>query len=202
MKAPHEHAKLVGLVRWIDENTSGIELPGDERSILAIGCLDVALEHQAAIALLHSSELYGSALALLRCETESLVRGLWLLHAASLEDIERFRCGKVKQEFRELIDMLESKINQRSGILSGLRDRAWKAMNDFTHTGFVQVSRRHRPGHVCENYPEAELAQALDLAGALGLVAAGQLVEMSHDKERLPQYAEKMKAYVVKHAAN
>ncbi|WP_408733226.1 DUF6988 family protein, partial [Burkholderia cepacia] len=57
---------------------SGLTLPADERSQLAIGCLDVTLEHQAAIALLHSSELYGSMMALLRVLSESLVRGLWL----------------------------------------------------------------------------------------------------------------------------
>ncbi len=70
MKAGTEHAKLLELMMWIDENTSGVTLPADERSLLAIGCFDIALEHQAAIALLHSSELYGSALALLRVLTE------------------------------------------------------------------------------------------------------------------------------------
>lgn len=87
MKASREHFDLVNLVRWIDENASGIELPTDERSMLAIGCLDVSLEHQAAIALLHASELYGSSLALLRSETEALVRGLWLQHSATEEDL-------------------------------------------------------------------------------------------------------------------
>ncbi|MDP3700743.1 MAG: hypothetical protein Q8R72_07540 [Hylemonella sp.] len=201
MKALHEHADLVELVRWIDENTSGIELPCDERSMLAIGCFDVALEHQAAIALLHSSALYGSALALLRSETESLVRGLWLLHCATQEDLDRFKRGKVKQEFQELIAAFEAKVGNGPGVLSGLKERAWKAMNGFTHTGFLQVSRRHRPGLVQENYEEAELAQALDASGALGMIAAGQLIGMSSSPERLPKFLEKMQAYGAKRTA-
>ena len=113
-------------------------------------CLDVSLEHQAAIALLHASELYGSSLALLRSETEALVRGLWLQHSATEEDLERFKRGKVKQDFQELIDGFEQKTGDGPGVLSGLKERAWKAMNGFTHTGYIQVSRRHSPGFVNE----------------------------------------------------
>ena len=201
MKAPREHAELQELVLWIDEHSSSIELPSDERSMLAIGCLDMALEHQAAIALMHAAELYGSALAVVRLETEALVRGLWLLHCADENDIERFKNGKVKQEFQELIDAFETKIGQPSGVLSGLKQRAWKAMNGFTHTGFLQVSRRHRPGLLQENYDEEELAQALDAAGALGLIAAAQIVEVSNHTERLPLFSEKMRAYAARRAA-
>ncbi|MDO8356214.1 MAG: hypothetical protein Q7U76_07480, partial [Nitrospirota bacterium] len=73
MHSSTEHTALLELIAWIDQHTSGVTLPADERSMLAIGCFDVALEHQAAIALLHSSSLYGSSFALLRVLTESLV---------------------------------------------------------------------------------------------------------------------------------
>ncbi len=152
MHAPREHAELVELIEWIDWHTSGISLPADERSMLAVGCFDVTLEHQAAYALLHSSQLYGSALALLRSLTESLVRGLWLLHCADEADLARFRRGVVKHEFQQLVDAFEAKIGTGPGVLSDFKARAWKAMNGFTHTGFVQVSRRHKPGLVEANY--------------------------------------------------
>lgn len=200
MKASLEHAELLKLVFWIDQNTSGIELPNDERHRLAIGCLDVALEHQAAIAKLHSIELYGSMLALLRCETESVVRGLWLLYAASQEDIERFKCGNVKKSFNAIVKELEQKIDQSSGIFSVTRKEVWTVMNDFTHTGYVQVSGRHRPGSVRENYSEGQLALALSIVGLFGLLAAEGLLDMaiSPDKERLQQIAEKIKSYADK----
>jgi hypothetical protein len=200
MKATREHSELCDLIIWIQQHAADVELPSDERSLLAIGCLDVALEHMASIALLHSSELYGSELALLRCETEALVRGLWLLHCANAEDLTRFKNGKVKQDFQELIDAFEAKIGDGPGVLSGLKERAWKAMNGFTHTGFVQVSRRHTPGYVAENYEESELAQALDAAGALGMVAAGQLIGLSPDSEKLPLFIKRMEQYGAKRA--
>ncbi len=198
MKAAREHSELVSLIHWIDETASGIELPGDERSMLAVGCFDVALEHQAAIALLHSNELYGSALVLLRSETEALVRGLWLLHCATGADIERFHRGTVNQTFAELVKAVEAKIGDDLGVLSRFKQRAWNAMNGFTHTGFVQVARRHRPGLVQENYEDIELAQALDAAGVIGMVAAGQLIAMSSQPDLLRKFVERLNSFGAK----
>jgi hypothetical protein len=195
MKAGTEHAKLLELMIWIDQNTSGVTLPADERSLLAIGCFDVALEHQAAIALLHSSELYGSALALLRVLTESLVRGLWLLDCASDAHLQKFKRGKLDKTFAELVTDVEAKMGTPNGVLSGFKATAWTALNGFTHTGFHQVSRRHRPGKVEGNYSEDELAKALGVAGALGLIAGGQIIYMSGQQELLPDFFERMSAY-------
>ena len=169
MKSVREHAALVELIAWIDEHTSGLTLPADERAMLAAGCFDVALEHQAAIALLHSSALHGSMLALLRVLTESLVRGLWLLQCASEAEMQKFKNGRVDKTFDQIVVEVETAIDDPRGVLSGFKESAWKAMNGFTHTGFSQVTRRHAPGLVGANYPDEEIVQALNVAGALGL---------------------------------
>ena len=195
MQAPREHSELVALMLWIDDNTSGLTLPADERHMLAVGCFDVTLEHQAAIALLHSSQLPGSMLALLRVLAESLVRGLWLLHCATDNDLKRFKAGKLEKAFQELILEFEAQVGEENAVLSGFKKRAWTALNGFTHTGFTQVSRRHKPGRVVGNYPDHELAQALDVAGALGMVAAGQLVGMSDRPELVAAFSKRMEAY-------
>ena len=195
MQAITEHANLLELMAWIDQHTSGVTLPADERSMLAIGCFDVAIEHQAAIALLHSSELYGSAFALLRVLAESLVRGLWLLHCATDEQLQKFKRGKIDQTFGELIVELETNWGTPNGVLSGFKATAWSALNGFTHTGFHQVSRRHTPGRVEANYAEYALAKALGVAGALGLIAGGQIIGMSDHQEWLPDFFARTEAY-------
>ena len=68
-------------------------------------------------------------------------------------------------------------------------------MNDFTHTGFIQVSRRHKPGRVEANYPDEDLSKALGVAGALGLIAAGQLIAIARRQDLLPEFMEKMSSY-------
>jgi hypothetical protein len=195
MQTPAEHAALIDLVGWIDDHTAGLSLPADERSQIAIGCFDVALEHQAAISLLHSSELYGSMLALLRVLSESLVRGLWLHECATEAELNKFKKGRIDKTFDNLVTEYEAKIGTPSGTLSGFKLSAWTQMNDFTHTGFLQVSRRHKPGRVEASYPDQDLSNALGVAGALGLIAAGQLIAIAGRHDLLPTFMEKMSAY-------
>lgn len=52
------------LIQWIDSKIDGLDIPSTERSQLAAGCLDMALEHQKSIVVLTTSSLYGSAAAL------------------------------------------------------------------------------------------------------------------------------------------
>jgi hypothetical protein len=195
MQSPVEQERLVQLVRWIDENTAGLSFPTDDRTMLALGCFDVAIEHQAAIALLTSASIYGSAFALLRVLTESLVRGLWLHACATDTELAKFKRGKLDKTFAALIEEYELKIGTPSGVLSNFKTSAWDALNGFTHTGFHQVSRRHTPGRVEGSYPDQEIAKALDLAGALGLLAAGQLLSMSGQDHLLDGYIDKISEY-------
>lgn len=195
MQVATEYSALVDVVRWIDDHTAGITLPADERSQIAIGCYDVALEHQAAIAVLHSSELYGSALAMLRVLSESLVRGLWLHGCASETELKKFKKGRLEKSFDMLVQEYEARIGTPNGVLSGFKLSAWKQMNDFTHTGFLQVSRRHQPGKVEGNYPDQDLKNALGAAGALGLIAAGQLIAIAERQDLLPMFMAKMSSY-------
>jgi hypothetical protein len=195
MQVAADHSELVDVVRWIDEHTAGIELPADERTQIAVGCYDVALEHQAAIALLHSSRLYGSALALLRVLSEALVRGLWLHACASEAELKKFKKGRLEKSFDTLVKEYEAHIGTPNGVLSGFKLSAWTQMNDFTHTGFLQVTRRHQPGRVEGSYPDQDLKNALGVAGALGLIAAGQLITLANRQDLLPKFMDRMSSY-------
>jgi hypothetical protein len=197
MQATAEHAALLDLIRWIEDHTVGLTLPADERSQLAIGCFDVALEHQAAVAMLHSSELYGSMLAILRTLSEALVRGMWLRECATDTELAKFKKGRLDKTFESLIKQYEEKIGTPSGVLSRFKVSAWTQLNDFTHTGFIQVSRRHKPGRVEANYPDQDLINALGAAGALGLIAAGQLVAIAERHDLLPKFVERMSDYAL-----
>ncbi len=179
MQAASEHEEFVQLIGWIDQHTSGLSFPTDDRTMIALGCFDVAIEHQAAIALLAGASLHGSAFALLRVLAESLIRGLWLLHCASEGELEKFKRGKLDKKIPILISEFETKIGTPAGVLTNFKEAAWNALNGYTHTGFHQVSRRHSPGRVECSYTEHEVSQALDVARALGVIAAIQLIGMS-----------------------
>ena len=202
MKAQREYSDLTEAVNWINSKTSGLRFATDERTLIAVACFDVALEHQAAVACLHAADLPGSMLALLRVLSESVVRGLWLLHCASDEELAKFKRGKIDKTFEQLISEFETKIEVAGGVLSNFKTNAWQALNGFTHTGFNQVTRRHAPGRVEATYPEYELAQALDVALALGFVGAGQLVSMSNQGEPVAEISAKMKEFSARRSSS
>ncbi|MGC4395161.1 DUF6988 family protein [Hydrogenophaga sp. T2] len=163
--------------------------------MLTIGCLDVAIEHQAAIALLTGASLHGSAFALLRSVAEAFVRGVWLQACATEEQLADFKLGKFHKHFADLINEYEAEIGTPSGVMSQFKASAWKALNGFTHTGFHQVSRRHSPGRLGGNYSEEEISDALGVAGALGLIAAGHLMAMSVQQGSMQPYFDKLDEY-------
>jgi hypothetical protein len=88
-----------------------------------------------------------------------------------------------------------------NGVLSGYKLSAWAQLNDFVLTGFLQVSRRHKPGRVEANYPDHDLTNALGAAGALGLIAAVQLIAIAKRDDLLPAFMEKMSEYAAPTAA-
>ncbi len=190
-----ELRELLEVIKWIDDHTSGLMFPTDERSLMALGCYDVAIEHQASVALLANSELLGSAFALLRVQAESLVRGMWFQYCASDKDLARFKKGKMDQTFMTLINEVEAHIGTPSGILTNFKKTAWNALNGFTHTGYHQVSRRHANGKIEGTYSDQEISNALGLSGALGLITAGQLIGFSGDNELVHSLFRRMKTY-------
>lgn len=195
MKVAAEYAKLIEVIRWIDECTAGLALPGDERSLLAIGCLDVTIETQAAIALLHTEKLYGAEFALVRVLVESLVRGLWLRQCASDGQLEKFKKGTLDKKFGALVSEIKGDLGMPDQALSAFRGEVWGVLNGFTHAGMHQVSRRYSEGRVTSNYSDEELASALRVAGALGLIAGAQIVVISGRKELLPVFLKHMSDY-------
>ena len=55
--------ELKTVVLWISEQTSGMLLPAGLRARMALGCLDLAIEHQAGICALAEQALWGPVFA-------------------------------------------------------------------------------------------------------------------------------------------
>ena len=70
-----EYYALLDVIAWIDQHAITEPLPTDERSVLAQGCFDAVIEHQAGIAALYSRQHYSSMLALVARSGRSLRAG-------------------------------------------------------------------------------------------------------------------------------
>ena len=113
----------------------------------------LSLEHAVSALILFEQGLFSSAIALTRPQFESLVRGIWLLHAASenwvtklsepltMESAKRANEG---EGLAEMLKQLEANPDAPAGIVAQLREFkevAWKAMSSYTHGGLHPLSR-------------------------------------------------------------
>ena len=191
--------ELRTVVAWISEQTSGMPLPPDRRARMALGCLDLAIEHQAGICLLADKSLWGSVYALVRCMFDAFVRGVWLARCASELELESFELAGLRgKPFRDLVDEVERALGHSRGVLSKLRTSSWAIFSDFTNAGADPGRRRGDPNGNGRNYPAADTDQALRLATALGLLSATELAALSGHRD----VALACKARVVKFATN
>jgi hypothetical protein len=188
--------ELVAVIQWIDGNTHAADYPPEPRLQIAGACLDMAIEHQAAIALLMKSQLYGSAHTLLRAAIEAYVRGAWFWRCATEKEVKRFQMRDELKEYGKLITEVERELGSGAGVLSRMKGRHGKALCSFAHTGFHQVTRRYAEGQLTPNYAEGDLIKAAGFAAGTGLLAAAELAALSNNRAAELAVLERMKQYV------
>jgi len=190
------------LIHWLDELIATLSIPTNDRALISACCLEAALEHHRSIVLTSTASYYGTAFALVRLEFEAYVRGVWLHHCATDDQLNMFKRDELQTRFDDLISELESKEAFNVGVLSAIKHASWKAMCSFTHTGFLQVVRRISDTEIGANYSMDEILETLNFSDSIALLAtvgivglsAGDDVERGKLAERL---IERMKEFAV-----
>jgi hypothetical protein len=123
------------------------------RHLVAFHAGLLSLEHASGAFVLIGQGFFPSAYALMRPQYECLVRGIWLLHAASdtwveklaepltLESAKRANEGPM---LAEMLKQLENSPNSPGPIVEQLkqyREATWKAMNSYAHGGLHPLAR-------------------------------------------------------------
>lgn len=160
---------------WIIERLDGLDISRDPRILLAVSCYDVVIEHHIGISALLRSRINGSAFALVRPLFETFVRGVWLRHCASDEQIDLYVSDKVDIKFWQMLEVVEKVDGFDDGVLSGLKKNAWRAMNSYTHGGIQQASRRTSGAYIEPVYLTEEIVEVVKLAGSFALFAFQQV---------------------------
>ena len=181
------------LIQWLDQQIDGLEISSEERTRLAAGCLDMALEHQKAIVLLVANKFYGSAFSLVRLIFEAYVRGVWLQICATDAEIEAYKNDKLKKNFASLIQDIENCDGFNEKVLSTAKTTNWISMNSYTHSGYLQTVRRNKEETIEPNYTEEEINEVLNIANALGMLSALQVSLLAGKKEIANGMLEKSK---------
>lgn len=124
-----------------------------KRPLVAFQAGILSLEHATgAFALLHL-DLLPSAYALMRPQYEGLVRGIWLLHAASdtwidklsepltVESAKRANEGPMLAIMLKELEASETAPQPIVEQLKEYRDVTWKALNSYARGGLHPLSR-------------------------------------------------------------
>lgn len=169
--------RSISLDRWILTRLDEVDFPKNIRSIIAVSCYDVVIEHHIAIGLLIKSKIYGSAFALARPLFETFIRGVWLNKCANESDLKKYQKDQLKKTFGELIKEVEALDVFKSNVLSNLKKQAWEAMCSYTHGGIQQIGRRVSMGVYSPDYKPGEIKEVLNLSQAFALLAFIQMAQ-------------------------
>lgn len=170
------------LAGWIATKQHDVEIPGRRAAIIPALQYDQCIEHQVAIVSLLHDHVYGSAFALLRASTESLVRGVWLQDCATTVQLDAFADNDRLPRgltFKTMVSACtEGDAFEDAWWLASL-EAAWETMNSYTHSGTLQLGRRLRGREIQPNYKDEEVIEVLLTAGTSALVALRQIAVLA-----------------------
>ena len=118
-----------------------LDVPNNDRTRGAGSCFAIAQEHHHAIVRLVEWKLFAAAFALIRIEFEAYIRGEWLSQCASDAVIEAFLKGKEPPKIDCLFAELEMLDSFKEKVLSQIKQKTWRSMCAYTHTGGLHVQR-------------------------------------------------------------
>ena len=143
----------------------------------------LSLEHWDSARALLRSGLLPSAIVVHRAQFEALARSIWLLYAASDDQLSKLaatlsleseQAAKNMPQIAEMIQDLAKKAPPPAyDALSRFKESSWKALNSYAHAGLHPI-RRH-----AEGYPGELLENILRNANGLAVVGCMQAVVLS-----------------------
>lgn len=140
--------------------------------VLCAGALySLALDHARAICNLIKIEVPASAFALQRVAFESYIRGAWIHHCATDQQLETFHKNKgIKKipnakdiDFEKLVQQVEHTVGIPA-YLSVIKVRSWKALNSYTHSGMHQISRYITQNTITPNFSSDEKYEVIEFS--------------------------------------
>lgn len=147
----------------IAETLHGRCIKGDLRSRLCAACFAVSQQHHNSVLILldHTPPLQATAFALLRPLMESTMKGLWLSHVASDEQVQTYIQSGTKLDMASMINAVGKAVglNAHSAIYSH-----WHSLSAYTHTGEHQVQRWLLTEDIEPCYSASELSELVKLS--------------------------------------
>lgn len=174
----------------------GLDIPSNTRVRMACSCFAIAQEHHHAIVHLIEWKLFAAAFSLLRVEFEAYIRGEWLAQCASDESVDAFIQGKEPPKMDYLLEQLEGLDSFNEMVLSQTKQKTWRSMCAYTHTGGLHVQRWNTDDGIEANYAREEVLEVLQFAEIIASLAAIGVAGLAADEKLAVRILEAFKRQV------
>ena len=187
-------ARAKSLSTWLHEQIDGRRIPVEGCGDWGVALLQHSWDLADAIVTLLDRQLPGPAWTLSRALSESFVRGVWLLHCASDEQVERFRNGK-RPSFPRMLEAMDDH-DEAQYHARWIRTTMANAsvLHDFTHGGIEHVLRRIDKDVVEPKYPEHELEYLVELSAEVYIRVGCELLSLMGDSDTARQLDKRVQA--------
>ena len=170
------------ILKKMDAIGAGMSFSYDYRKGGAGALFDLAHEHAKSIAVLIDSKLTGSAFALLRPCIEAYVRGDWLLHCASYEQVELFtnRDSQWPSLSKQMYDL--ENYDQFSGSFKRYKGRAMGRLNALTHGLSSQIKMRFNGSYMESAITDTDIKELVWEISFISILSHLGIAEISEDQ--------------------
>lgn len=129
-------------------------------------------------------------------EFEAYVRGEWLSQCASDALVEAFIQGKEPPRIDCLLNQLEMLDLFNEKVLSQIKQKTWKSMCAYTHTGGLHVQRWNTADGIEANYAREEILEVLKFAEIIASLAVVGVAGLAADEKLAVRILEAFKRQV------
>jgi hypothetical protein len=177
--------------RWLNRLSDlidGLSFTTDFKNRVSASLFHLSIDHHGGVHTLVKSKLYGPAIALLRPQFETYLRGAWYNHCATEEQVDAFIHGAEPPRVNQQIADLVTKEGYKDSPLRELKDVVWNDFCDFTHGGIKQVGSRITDTEITQSYDLSDIARLLNSSAILSQLACVGMAEAIGSME-LPRKA-------------
>ena len=158
----------------------GRRVKTDTRSDVAAGCFAIAQQHHNSILILlkNNPPLYATAFSILRSLLEATIKGIWLFHTATDEEIKKFPVENLKKTVNTMI----KEIGEQMGKKSSINTNYWKTLCSYTHTGESQIQHWINTNNLEAYYPEESLRELLKKTEQISSLLYSQIMTLTNEE--------------------
>ena len=170
--------RATALTHWLLENQP-TEFKASLSSRVAGAFFSIALEHETSVVLLLSHGCKSAAFALLRSIWEAYWRGLWAVHLADDELLNRFYTGRYDPKAETTVSKLKKTLPEVESKAFAVLAAAQDAMNSYAHGGSLQVQRWFASDAVEPTHTEDEIREVIQFCNLVAFRSAYELVKLA-----------------------